>query len=109
MATPASDIDLSPMVFTEFVSNSKRYRTDRPLVFTFEYVEEDGKGLFLFEGEYDIISGAYSREEAWDMIDDALAVYWRDFAEADPAGLDGVAVELGEELRRRFKLVTDAS
>ena len=108
MATPASDIDLSPMIFTEFVSDGRRYRTDRPLVFTFEYSEEDGVGLYLFEGEYNIISGAYSREEAWDMIDDALAVNWRDFAEADPVGLDGVAVEFGAELRMRFKLVADA-
>lgn len=108
MVTRASDVDVSPMIFTEFVSEGKRYRTDRPLVFTFEYVVEDGVGLYLFEGEYNIISGAYSREEAWEMIDDSLAVFWRDFAEADPVGLDGVAVEFGAELRRRFKLVTDA-
>lgn len=109
MTTPASDIDVSPMVFTEFVSNGKRYRTDKPLVFTFEYSEEDGEGLYLFEGEYNIISGAYSRDEAWDMIDESLSVFWQDYAEGDPARLDGVAVEFGAELRGRFQLVDDAS
>ncbi len=109
MTTPASEIDVSPMIFTEFVSEGRRYRTDRPLVFTFEYVEEDGVGLYLFEGEYNIISGAYSREEAWDMIDDSLSWMWREFAVGDPQGMDGVAIEFGAELRTRFKPVADAA
>ena len=109
MVTPASDIDVSPMVFTEFVSEGKRYRTEQPLVFTFEYAEEDGVGLYLFEGEYNIISGAYSREECWDIIDDSLGVMWRHLAEGDPERMDGVAVERGAELRARFTLVTDAT
>ncbi len=108
MATPTSNVDVSPMVFTEFVSNGRRYRTSNPLIFTIEYVEEDGEGLFLFEGEYNIISGAYSREEAWDMIDESLAVMWESYAEGDPARLDGVAVEFGSELMERFQLVDDA-
>ncbi len=109
MTTPASEVDVSPMVFTEFVSNGRRYRTTNPLIFTIEYVEEDGEGLFLFEGEYNIISGAYSREEAWDMIDDYLGFLWRQLAEGDPTHMDGVAVQRGAELRARFKLVTDAA
>ena len=109
MTTPASDIDVSPMIFTEFVSDGRRYRTDQPLVFTFEYVEEDSVGLYLFEGEYNIISGAYSREEAWDMIDDSLGFLWRELAEGNPDRMDGVAIEWGAELRARFKLVTDAT
>ena len=107
MTTPASAIDLSPMIFTEFVSEGRRYRTTEPLVFTFDYAEDDG--IYLFEGEYNIISGAETREEAWDMIDDSLEWMWREYAEADPAGMDGVAVEFGAELRARFKLVTDAA
>ena len=109
MTTPASQVDVSPMVFTEFVSNGRRYRTSNPLIFTIEYVEEDGEGLFLFEGEYNIISGAYSREEAWDMIDDYLGFLWRQLAEGDPTRMDGVAVQRGAELRARFKLVADAA
>ena len=109
MTTPASAIDLSPMIFTEFVSDGRRYRTDKPLVFTFEYSEEDGVGLYLFEGEYSIMHGAETREECWDMIDDSLSWLWREYAEGDPTGMDGVAVEFGAELRERFKLVTDAA
>ena len=109
MTTPASDIDVSPMVFTEFVSNGRRYRTNEPLVFTIEYSEEDGVGLYLFEGEYNIMHGAETREECWDLIDDTLGVLWRELAEADPDGMDAVAVERGAELRERFKLVTDAA
>ena len=109
MTTPASDIDVSPMVFTEFNSNGKRYRTDKPLVFTFEYVEEDGKGIYLFEGEYNIISGAYSREEAWEMIDDALTVMWESYAEGLSDQVTIGAQELGKRLRDRFELVADAS
>ena len=109
MATPASDIDVSPMVFTEFVSDGKRYRTQRPLVFTFEYSEEDGVGLYLFEGEYNITHGAETREECWDIIDDSLSWMWREFAEGDPKGMDGVAVDFGAELRGRFTLVEDAT
>lgn len=109
MTTPASEIDVSPMVFTEFVSNGRRYRTDKPLVFTFEYSEEDGVGLYLFEGEYNIISGAYSREEAWDMIDDTLGWMWREYAESSSERMTRGAKELGQDLRRRFQLVTDGS
>ena len=109
MTTPVSEVDVSPMVFTEFVSNGRRYRTRNPLIFTIEYVEEDGEGLFLFEGEYNIISGAYSREEAWDMIDESLVLFWEDYAEGDPARLDGAAVEFGAELRERFQVVDDAT
>ena len=109
MTTPASQVDVSPMVFTEFVSNGRRYRTSNPLIFTIEYVEEDGEGLFLFEGEYNIISGAYSREEAWDMIDDALAVMWESYAEGIPSRMTSGAQELGQRLRNRFALVSDAS
>ena len=109
MTTPASDIDVSPMVFTEFVSNGRRYRTDEPLVFTFEYSEEDGVGLYLFEGEYNIMHGAETREECWDLIDDSLGFLWRELAEGDPERMDGVAAEWGADLRARFKLVTDAA
>ena len=109
MTTPASEVDVSPMIFTEFVSDGRRYRTEEPLVFTFEYSEEGGVGLYLFEGEYNIMYGAETREECWDIIDDSLAVLWREIAECDPGLLDGVAQDLAAELRRRFQLVTDAS
>jgi hypothetical protein len=109
MTTPASDVDVSPMVFTEFVCNGRRYRTDRPLVFTFEYAEEDGVGIYLFEGEYNIISGAHSREEAGDMIDDTLDFLWREYAEISSVKMTLGAKALGQDLRRRFQLVTDGS
>ena len=109
MATPASDIDVSPMIFTEFVSQGKRYRTDRPLVFTFEYSEEEGVGLYLFEGEYNIMHGAESREECWDIIDDSLGFLWREFAESSSEKRTLGAKELGEDLRQRFQLVADAT
>ena len=107
MTTPASDIDVSPMVFTEFVSNGQRYRTTEPLVFQIEHVIDDGEALWLFEGEYNIVSGAYSRGEAWDMIDDQLGWLWREYAEQPPDNMTLGARELGESLRQRFQLVTD--
>ena len=109
MTTPASEIDVSPMIFTEFVSEGRRYRTDRPLVFKFEYVEEDGVGLYLYEGEYNIMHGAETREECWDLIDDTLGFLWRELAEGNQDRMDGVAIERGAELRARFQLVTDAA
>lgn len=109
MTTPASDVDVSPMVFTEFVSDGRRYRTEEPLVFQIEHVVDDGEELWLFEGEYNIISGAYSREEAWDMVDDHLGWLWREYAEMPPANMTLDAQELGESLRRRFELAPDAS
>ncbi len=109
MTTPAPPVDISPMVFTKFVSKGRRYRTMKPLVFTFEYVEEDGKGIYLFEGEYNIISGAYSREEAWEMIEDALTVMWESYAEGLSDQMTIGAQELGKRLRDRFELVADAS
>ena len=107
MTTPASDIDVSPMIFTEFVSNGKRYRTERPLVFMFEYSEEDGVGLYLFEGEYNIMHGAETREECWDLIDDSLSWLWREYAESSSEKMTLGAQELGQELRQRFHLVAD--
>ena len=107
MTTPASEIDVSPMIFTEFVSNGRRYRTDEPLVFTVEYLEEDE--MYLIEGEYDIALWDTTRAEVWDMLLDYFEWAWRDFAEGDAAGLDGVAAEFGAELRRRFRLTPDAA
>ena len=109
MTTPASDVDVSPMVFTEFESGGKRYRTERPLVFTIEYSEEDGAGLYLFEGEFNIISGGYSREEVWDMIDDHLGLLWREYAENTSDRMTTGAKQLGADLRERFQPVDDAS
>ena len=109
MTTPASKIDVSPMVFTEFVSSGRLYRTDEPLVFTIEYSEEDGEGLYLYEGEYNIMHGAETREECWDLIDDTLGVLWREYAESTSDRMTLGAKELGQDLRRRFQLVTDGS
>ena len=109
MATPASDIDVSPMIFTEIVSDGRRYRTDKPLVFTFEYSVEDGVGLYLFEGEYNIMHGAETREECWDLIDDSLGFLWREYAESSSERMTLGAKELGQDLRQRFHLVADGS
>ena len=107
MTTPASEIDTSPMIFTEFVSNGRRYRTDRPLVFTTGYLDEDE--MYLIEGEFDIALWAPTREEVWDVLLDHFDWMWRHFAQGDPAQVDGVALELGSELKRRFRLVQNAS
>ena len=109
MTTPASEIDVSPMIFTEFVSEGRRYRTDRPLVFKFEYVEEDGVGLYLYEGEYNIMHGAETREECWDLIDDTLGFLWREYAECPSEQMTLGAQSLGKKLRERFRVVTDGS
>ena len=107
MTTPASEIDVSPMVFTEFVSSGRRYRTDEPLVFTVEYLEEDG--MYLIEGEYRTILWGETREVVWDVLLDHFEWMWRHFAQGDPAEVDSVALELGAELKRRFSLVPNAS
>ena len=107
MATPASDIDVSPMILTEFVSNGRRYRTEEPLVFTTEYLDEDE--MLLIEGEFDIALWAPTREEVWDMLTETLDWMWRELAEGDPELLARVPLEQGAQLRERFTLVPDAA
>ena len=107
MTTPASDIDVSPMIFTEFVSNGRRYRTEQPLVFTTEYLEEDE--MYLIEGEYEIALWAPTREEVWDMLTETMDWMWREMAEGDPEVLGRVPLEQGAKLRERFALVSDAA
>lgn len=107
MATPASDIDVSPMVLDEFESDGRRYRTDRPLVFTTEYLDTDE--MYLIEGEFEIALWAPTREEVWDMLIETMDWMWRELAEGDPALLARVPLEQGAQLRERFKLVSDAA
>ena len=107
MTTPASEIDVSPMVFTEFVSGGRRYRTDRPLIFTTEYLDEDE--MFLIKGEYEIALWAPTREEVWDMLAETVDWMWRSLVEADPESLGRVPLERAAMLRRRFSLVLDAT
>ncbi len=107
MTTPASEIDVSPMVFTEFVSNGRRYRTEEPLVFTTEYLDEDE--MYLIEGEFDIALWAPTREKVWDMLIETMDWMWRELAEGDPELLARVPLEQGAQLRERFTLVPDAA
>ena len=107
MTTPASEIDVSPMVFTEFVSNGRRYRTDKPLVFTVEYLEEDE--MYLIEGEFDIALWHTTRAEVWDVLTETMDWMWRHIAEGDPETLGRVPLEQGAALRERFTLATDAA
>ena len=106
MATPASDIDLSPMVFTEFVSNGKRYRTKKPLVFKVSYIEENE--VYLLEGEYHTILWGATREEVWDVLIDDFDWKWRRIAEADPEELAPFYADMRVGLRQRFSLVSRA-
>jgi len=106
MATPASDIDLSPMVFTEFVSNGKRYHTDRPLVFKVSYLEEEE--VYLIEGEFHTILWGATREEAWNVLIDDFDWKWRRIAEADPEELAPFYAEMRAVLRQRFSPVSHA-
>lgn len=107
MTTPTSDIDVSPMVFTEFVSNGRRYRTDRPLVFTTEYLDEDE--MYLIEGEFEIALWAPTREAVWDMLTETMDWMWRVLVEGDPEVLGSVPLAQGAKLRERFTLVPDAT
>lgn len=107
MATPASDIDVSPMVLDEFLSGGRRYRTDRPLVFTTEYLDEDE--MFLLQGEFDISLWAPTREEVWDMLTETMDWMWRALVESDPENLGRVPLEQGAKLRERFKPAPDAT
>ncbi len=107
MATPASDIDVSPMVLDEFESNGQRYRTDRPLVFTTEYLDSDE--MYLIEGEFEIALWAPTRAEVWDMLTETMDWMWRVLAEGDPEVLGRVPLEQAAQLRERFTLVPDAA
>ena len=53
--------------------------------------------------------GAETREECWDIIDDSLGFLWREFAESSSEKMTLGAKDLGEDLRQRFQLVTDAT
>ncbi len=107
MITPASEIDTSPMIFTEFVSEGRRYRTDRPLVFTAEYLDEDD--MYLIEGEFEVALWAPTRQEVWDMLTETMDWMWRTLAEGDPETLGRIPREQGAKLRARFALVPDAT
>ncbi len=107
MATPISNVDVSPMVFTEFVSNGRRYRTDRPLVFSVEFLDEDE--MYLIEGEFEIALWAPTREEVWSMLMETMDWMWRHVAEGDRERLGRVSLEKGSKLRERFALVTDGA
>ena len=107
MTTPASDVDVSPMILDEFVSGGQRYRTEQPLVFTTEYLGEDE--MYLIQGEFDIALWAPTREDVWDVLSETMDWMWRHFAEGDPEQLDGVAADRGVELRERFEQVADAA
>lgn len=107
MTTPASDVDVSPMVLDEFVSNGRRYRTERPLVFTTEYLDTDE--MYLIEGEFDIALWAPTREEVKDMLNETMDWMWRELVEADPELLGRVPLERGAKLRERFAPVPDAT
>ena len=106
MATPASDIDLSPMILHEFVSEGKRYRTEQPLVFKVNYIEEDE--VYLLEGEYHTILWGATREEAWDVLIDDFDWKWRHIAGADPEELAPFYADMRVGLRQRFSLVSHA-
>lgn len=107
MATPASGIDVSPMILDEFVSGGRRYRTEQPLVFATEYLDEDE--MYLIQGEFDIALWAPTREEVWDMLTETMAWMWRDLAEGDPELLGRIPLEQGAKLRERFTPVMDAA
>ena len=107
MTTPASDIDVSPMVLEEFESEGRRYRTEQPLVFTTEYLDEDE--MYLIQGEFDIALWAPTREEVWDMLIETMDLMWRGLVESDPELLGRIPREQGKKLQARFTLVTDAA
>ena len=107
MTTPASDIDVSPMILDEFVSSGRSYRTDRPLTFSVEYLDEDE--MYLIEGEFEIALWAPTREEVWLMLIETMDWMWRHVAEGAPERLGRVSLEKGSKLRERFTLVTDAA
>ena len=107
MTTPASDIDVSPMILDEFVSGGRCYRTEQPLVFTTEYLDEDE--MYLIQGEFEIALWAPTREEVWDVLSETMDWMWRVLVEGDPERLGKIPLGQGAKLRERFTPVTDAA
>ena len=103
----ASIVDERPVVIDSFSVDGRLYRTSEPLSFAVRYDREEG--LFFLEGEYRILLWAETRELLLDVLDDELWYLWTRFAEGEPEELTEGAQRLGEELRARFKLVTDAA
>ena len=107
MTTPTSEIDVSPMILDEFLSGGRRYRTDQPLVFTTEYLDEDE--MYLIQGEFDIALWGPTREVVWDMLTETMDWMWRDLVEGDPELLGRIPLQQAVKLRERFTPVTDAA
>ena len=90
MATPASDIDVSPMIFTEFVSQGKRLpQLIEPLVFNLRATSKKRKAWVSIcsRGNINIMHWGATRDEAWDVLIDDFDWKWRHIAEADPEEL----------------------
>ena len=99
---PESPVDVSPIVINEIVVDGQRLVAAQPLRFDVEYMLDEKEPLFMLKGDFGITCWATSRMELVEVLEESLALYWEEFAEADPEELTPKARELQLQLRARL-------
>ena len=96
-------VDTAPIEISEIELAGKRYRADPPLVYQVEF--HPSGYIYEIKGDFEITLAAESRIEIETTLLDLLDIYWIDYAQGDPNRFTPSALELGEELRQRFKVL----
>ena len=97
------EVDIAPIEISEIELAGKRYRATPPLLYQVEFCPQNY--IYVIKGDFEITLAAESRIELETTLLDLLDIYWIDYAQGDPNRFTPSALELGEELRQRFKIL----
>ena len=97
------EVDTAPIEISEIELAGKHYRACPPLLYQVEFCPRSY--IYVIKGDFEITLAAESRIELETTLLDLLDIYWIDYAQGDPNRFTPSALELGEELRQRFKVL----
>ncbi len=97
------EVDTASIEISEIELAGKRYRATPPLLYQVEFCPKSY--IYVIKGDFEITLAAESRIELETTLLDLLDIYWIDYAQGDPNRFTPSALELGEELRQRFKVI----
>ena len=97
------EVDTAPIEISEIELAGKYYRACPPLLYQVEFCPRSY--IYVIKGDFEITLAAESRIELETTLLDLLDIYWIDYAQGDPNRFTPSALELGEELRQRFRML----
>lgn len=97
------EIDTAPIEISEIELAGKHYRATPPLLYQVEFCPRSH--IYVIKGDFEITLAAESRIELETTLLDLLDIYWIDYAQGDSNRFTPSALELGEELRQRFRML----